>query len=140
MRTLPHQGVYTRLRPSHIHGVGVFAIRKIPRGTYIFAQDDEPIVWVDKKSIRKLPKSVRELYDDFCIIKGSRYGCPKSFDCLTPSWYLNHSNNPNVASDQEVRFYALRDIKKGEELTVDYRTYSEMPPIAGVTDRRRRAI
>jgi uncharacterized protein len=127
MKELPHHGVYTRLRPSKIHGVGVFAIKNIPKGTYVFADDDESIVWVEKKRIKNLPKAVRDLYDDFCIIKGNRYGCPRNFDSLTPAWYLNHSSNPNVAADKRVKFYALRDIKRGEELTVDYRTYSEMP-------------
>jgi uncharacterized protein len=127
MKELPHHGVYTRLGPSKIHGVGVFAIKQIPKGAYVFPSDDEPIVWVQKKRIKNLPKAVRDLYDDFCIIKGSKYGCPRNFDSLTPAWYLNHSTNPNVAADQKVRFYTLRDIKKGEELTVDYRTYSEMP-------------
>jgi uncharacterized protein len=127
MKELPHHGVYTRLRPSKIHGVGVFAIKNIPKRTYVFADDDESIVWVEKKRIKHLPKAVRDLYDDFCIIKGNKYGCPKNFDSPTPAWYLNHSSNPSVTADKRVKFYALRDIKKGEELTVDYRTYSEMP-------------
>jgi len=127
MKLLPHEGVYTRLKPSKIHGVGVFAIRHIPKGTPVFTHDNQPIAWVDKKSIGSIPKSLRDLYDDFCIIKGDKYGCPEHFDMLTTSWYLNHSNNPNVAVDDGYRFYALRDIEEGEELTVDYRTYSDEP-------------
>jgi SET domain-containing protein len=127
IKELPHHGVYTRLGPSKIHGVGVFSIKHIPKGTYVFAGDDESIVWVAKKKIKNLPRAIRDLYDDFCIIKGNQYGCPRNFDSLTPAWYLNHSSKPNIAADKRVKFYALRDIKKGEELTVDYRTYSEMP-------------
>jgi SET domain-containing protein len=127
MKTLPHEGVYVRLKPSAVHGVGVFAIRDILKGTYVFRQDDQRIIWIAKQDIKQIPKAVRELYEDFCIIKGGRYGCPKSFDTLTPAWYLNHSENPNVAADSNTRFYALRNIRKGEELTVDYRAYSEMP-------------
>jgi len=52
-----------------------------------------------------------------CIKKGEKYGCPTNFNKLTPAWYLNHSVNPNVATDNNYRFYALRNIKKGEELT-----------------------
>lgn len=33
---LPHQQVYTRLKPSKIHGVGVFAIRPIPKNTRLY--------------------------------------------------------------------------------------------------------
>ncbi len=53
------------------------------------------------------------------------YGCPKNFNQLTPSWYLNHSDHPNVAFDSNDEFFALRDIRANEELTVDYSTYSE---------------
>jgi len=127
MKHLPHECVYTRIRPSKIHGVGVFAIRKIPKGAAIFSQDNEPIVWIDKSLVETLPKPLRSLYDDFCIIKGGRYGCPKHFDALTTPWYLNHSEHPNVAIDENYRFQALRDIEAGEELTVDYRTYSDEP-------------
>jgi hypothetical protein len=44
---------------------------------------------------------------------------------LTVSWYLNSSSRPNVGCDKHCRFFALRDIKCGEEVTVDYRTYNE---------------
>lgn len=124
---LPHEGVYTRLKPSKIHGVGVFAIRDIPKGTPVFAEDDDDIVWVDKKDTENLLPPLREFYDDFCIVKGDKYGCPKNFDTLTIAWYLNSSDKPNVAADENYRFYALRDIKAGEELTADYSTYSDEP-------------
>jgi uncharacterized protein len=127
MNTLPHEGVWTRLKPSKIHGVGVFAIRDIPKGTNVFHDDDQLITWVDKKLVENLPIPLKRFYDDFCIIKGEKYGCPRHFDALTTSWYLNHSENPNVAADENYRFYALRDIQAGEELTANYRTYSDEP-------------
>ena len=72
---------------------------------------------------------MRRLYEDFSIIKGDAYGSPLSFNKLTISWYLNHSETPNVAPDASYRFYALRDIGEGEELTTDYRTYSDAPDV-----------
>ena len=36
MKVLPHEGVYVRLKPSKRHGVGVFAIRRIPKGRMSF--------------------------------------------------------------------------------------------------------
>jgi uncharacterized protein len=127
MKKLPHEGLYTRLKPSPIHGVGVFAVSPIPKGTYVFPDDNEPIVWVNKRDVEHLPSAIKEFYDDFAIIKGSKYGSPRHFDALTTSWYLNDSKHPNVAADRHYRFYALRDIEPGEELTVDYRTYSDLP-------------
>ena len=124
---IPHYGVYVRLRAlkKHRDGVGVFAIRDIPKGIDIFYGDDDPIVWVSKDKINKLIPEIKKLYKDFAIIKDKKYGCPKNFNQLTLSWYLNHSKSPNVGCDKEYKFYALRDIKKGEELSADYNTYNE---------------
>jgi SET domain-containing protein len=124
---LPHSGVYTRLRPSKIHGVGVFAIQNIKKGTYIFPEDNDRITWVDERQLRDIPTPLGRLYKDFAIIKGKKYGAPRNFDRLTTAWYLNHSKKPNVAIDRNFRFYALLYIRAGEELTVDYDTYSDPP-------------
>ena len=80
-----------------------------------------------ERTFEHLPAAIKQFYEDFAIIKGDKYGSPRHFDALTTSWYLNHSIHPNVASDKQYRFYALRDIEAGEELTADYRTYSDLP-------------
>ena len=49
---------------------------------------------------------------------------------MTISWYLNEplpKQKPNVGCRSDYTFYALRDIAVGEELTVDYNTFSERP-------------
>ena len=51
-KILPHVKVYTRLGPSKIHGVGVFAILPIKKGTYIFYGDDEDMVWINKFKLK----------------------------------------------------------------------------------------
>ena len=125
---LPHYDVYVRLKKSTIHGIGVFAIRDIPEGTKIFSNDESEMVWVDEANIRNIDPELRKLYDDFCVVKSDKYGCPKNFNMLTVGWYLNESKeNPNVRCTDDYDFIALRDIKNGEELTVDYSTYSESP-------------
>lgn len=124
----PHSGVYTRLRPSPTHGVGVFAILDIPKDTYIFNGDNSKMVWVDKSVIDEQDEEIKKLYDDFCIIKGNKYYCIDSFNNLNVGWYLNESkDDPNVGCDDNYEFYALRDIKKGEELTMDYSSFCEYP-------------
>ena len=50
--------------------------------------------------------------------------CPKDFGCMEIGWYLNHSKTPN-AYHRNYEYYALRDIKTGEEITVDYNTLEE---------------
>lgn len=41
--------------------------------------------------------------------------------------FLNHSCRPNARVDHQIFVYALRDIKKGEEITADYRTFNLVP-------------
>ena len=78
---------------------------------------------------------LKVLYDDFCVITPDKYLCPKSFNRLTVSWYVNEPNdndpkestNVRCTGDPDYHFIASRDIKNGEELLVDYSTYSEYP-------------
>jgi hypothetical protein len=132
-RNLPHDGVWTRIQRSPIAGVGVFAIRAIPKGTFMFPDDNARIRWVDKKQIKGLRGELRRLYDDFSIIKdnGRIYGCPSSFNRLTVAWFMNEpkpGQAPNVGCAKDYAFYALRKIAAGKELTLDYNTFSERPP------------
>ena len=120
---LPSYRCYTRLAPSTIHGVGVFAINDIKKGTYIFYEDDEPMQEIDPIMIAPPSPEMKKLYDDFCPMKDGKYLCPSNFNKLPISWYLNHSNSPNANCDENYEFYANRDIKIGEEITVNYNTY-----------------
>jgi hypothetical protein len=129
----PHEGLYTRLQPSPIDGVGVFAIRKIKKRTLIFSGDLDEIRWVRAE---ELPKAthLREFYKKFAIVKNGNddrpkwYGCPRNFHQLTMSWYLNDpklGDKPNVTCDENYDFWSSRDIKRGEELTVNSESYSD---------------
>jgi uncharacterized protein len=127
---LPHEGVYARLGLSAIHGIGVIAIRPIPRGTNIFANDFAEIVWVENSKLAAagLTPAEQSFYHDFGIHGGDRIGCPSNFNSLTPGWYLNEpapGEEPNVSSDEACNFTASRDIDEGEELTIRYLGFSQ---------------
>jgi SET domain-containing protein len=124
-RQPPHEHVYARIGRSRIHGVGVLAIRDIPAGTRVFRGEDERVVWVSRADVRRLPRPLRQLYEDFAMLWGERYGVPRTLNMLSVGWYLNHSDRPNVEADDDGRFHALRRIRKGEELTADYRTFTD---------------
>src|SRR6476469_4926115 len=128
-RGLPHEGVYVRLGLSAIHGIGVFAIRVIPRGTNIFANDKVEMTWVDKADLAAAhpTPAERSFYEDFGIQSGDRIGCPVNFHNLTPGWYRHEpapGEEAKVASDAAFNFTAARDIEEGEELTIRYRDFS----------------
>ena len=125
---LPHADVYVRLGISAIHGIGVIAIKPIPAGTDIFANDRVEMVWVERSALAGLSPAERALYRDFGINRGTRIGCPVNFHNLTPGWYCNEPTGDeaaNVRVDAEGRFLAARDIGEGEELTVRYSEFSD---------------
>jgi hypothetical protein len=129
---LPHEKVYVRLRLSALHGIGVFAIERIPKGTNLFANDQVDLVWVDKTSLdrARLTPAQRAFYHDFGIARGDTIGCPVNFNNLTPGWYLNEpalGEKPNVDVDQDLHFLTCRDIEQGEELTIRYTQFSDAP-------------
>jgi SET domain-containing protein len=125
MRRWPHDGVYARIGLSRVNGVGVRAIRDIPRGTAMFRGESERVRWVSRAAVRRLPTAVRKLYEDFGMVSGDRIGVPPSLNMLSVGWYVNHSERPNIEADEDGRFHALRRIRKGEELTADYRTFTD---------------
>jgi hypothetical protein len=129
---LPHEAVFVRLGVSRVHGIGVFAICPIARGTRIFANDSLPVTWVEQDMLdgADLSAAQARLYRDFGIRKGGMIGCPLNFNYLTPSWYLNEPPQgvaANVATDADLDFFACRDIEEGEELTIVYSQFSEPP-------------
>jgi hypothetical protein len=131
----PHKHVYARLEPSKVDegGVGVFAIVNIKKSTPLFRGDNEEILQVKESAFRRAPLAIRRLYRDFTVFRKEMplFSCPTNFNRLTVSWYINEpkpGESPNVRCNDECDFFALRDIKAGEELTVDYSTYSDQMP------------
>ncbi|HEY3286260.1 MAG TPA: SET domain-containing protein [Gemmatimonadaceae bacterium] len=119
----PHDGVYARIGPSRIHGVGARAIRDIPAGTLVFRGEDERVAWLSRAAVRRMPTAIRALYEDFGMVAGSKIGVPPNLNRLSVGWYVNHADRPNVEAGDDGRFRALRRIRAGEELTADYRTF-----------------
>ena len=73
------------------------------------------------------------------MLWGDSLGVPRTLNMLSVGWYLNHSERPNVEADDDGRFFTLRRIRKGEELTADYRTFAdEQLPFRSRRPRRTR--
>jgi uncharacterized protein len=121
----PHRNLYTRLQNSE-HGVGVFAIRDIPENLRLFEGDVGAVVRVPSAVVDAIPESeVRRIYYDFCPTLNGQFVAPTDLNKLTMSWYMNHSINPNVKADKNLHFFSCRHIAAGEELKIDYTSFSE---------------
>lgn len=119
---------YVMIKPSPLHGIGVFAIRDIPKGTKdIFSEGFGDWIKVSKDEVDALPSHSRELIENHCLFDEDSYFIPEyGFKLVDLVIYLNNSETPNVLSlNDGEQFEALVDIKAGEELLVDYRTIVE---------------
>ena len=109
------------LKPSE-HGIGVFAACDIKKDSYLMLFAEETIE-TNVSKVRK-KSDVPKLFQPYCVDRGEELICPRDFGCMEMGWYLNHSKTPN-AYHKNYDYYALRDIKEGEEITIDYNDLEE---------------
>jgi SET domain-containing protein len=119
---------YCRIQPSKISGVGVYAIRDIPKNTDLFiGQGNQQWHKFHMDKLDFLDDEVKRMIDDFFVIeKDNTVSIPEGgLNGMDISNYLNNSETPNVKTDNGNTFISIRDIKKGEEITVSYKTFDE---------------
>lgn len=116
---------WVMIKPSPIEGIGVFALRDIPMGCRnMFSKEttDEKWISISKNEVDKLPEHSKALIENYCLYDEENYFVPdygfKKMDLVN---FLNHADEPNIISINDGEFFeAIRDIKKGEELFIDY--------------------
>jgi SET domain-containing protein len=117
------ENTWVMIRPSGVHGIGVFAIRDIPAGCReLFAKEMGEWHSVPRAEIDALPAHARAIVENYCLFDNELYYVPANgFKVMDLSYFLNHSDTPNIISinDGEA-FETLRPIACGEELLIDY--------------------
>lgn len=116
---------WVMIKPSPIEGIGVFALCDIPKGCRsMFSRANEQEKWipVSKTEVDHLPAHAKALIENYCLYDDENYFVPdygfKKMDLVN---FLNHADIPNIISINDGEFFeAIRDIKKGEELVIDY--------------------
>ena len=70
--------VYCKLGVSKIHGVGVFALRDIPKGTKpLKSMVTNKEKKFSRTELKDVPGSVRKHLSDFCLVEGGRVFVPR---------------------------------------------------------------
>jgi SET domain-containing protein len=131
------EDIYCRIGVTSTHGVGVIAIRDIPKNTNPFnnlsTYKKEKIINLTEDDLKNVNKNVRKILGDFFDGAGSGsysvlYDGP---NYMNITFYMNHSANPNIIPvnipelSKYYSFITLRDIKEGEELTFDYTKFTK---------------
>ena len=127
LQQLQHD-TYIMLKASPIHGIGVFAIRDIPKGCRtVFSNGVGEWKKLPIDEVEKLPEAVRSLVETYCLYDEKYYFVPDyGFKLMDLALYLNHSDTPNLISVNEGEFFeTIRDIKEGEVLLVNYNTIAD---------------
>ena len=112
--------VRTRVAPSAIHGLGLFAAQLIPRDTPVWRF----VVGFDREfspdEVASLPAPAQAHLRWFGFVN-------RETGCVTldgdHACFMNHSSDPNTGAPDAVRpvtTVARREIAAGEEITCDY--------------------
>jgi SET domain-containing protein len=102
------------IKNSGIHGLGIFALKNIGKGMLI---EVCPILILNKKDTKLIEKT--KLYNYYFGWK--RLG----MIALGNGSLYNHSYEPNAKYERDfqnerLKFFAIKPIRKGEEITVNY--------------------
>lgn len=110
--------VPTRVAPSGIQGLGLFAVEDVAEGAEIWRFADGVDLLLPIESIPGLPDAFRAFLDTYGYT-------PQAFPgrivlSCDHAKFMNHAEQPNTVS-RDLSSFASRPIGAGEEITCDYR-------------------
>lgn len=112
--------IKTKLDKSQIAGIGVFADEDICKSQVIWSMNKLSVFRITPEYYNELSEEEKDFIEEkdyYWIDNDGSYMIP-----LDDSRFVNHSENPNVVDQNDYTTIAARNIKKGEELTMNYRT------------------
>lgn len=112
---------FLKVKKSGISGKGVFAASDIKAGETICFMEGEKISLQELG--RRLHKNPEKEGDALQIDDETYIDMEEEFRCI------NHSCNPNAGIRKEKELFALRNIKKDEEIFYDYSTTMWEDPV-----------
>src|SRR5216110_1737735 len=115
MNSLSYRSVKTAVRPSPIHGHGLFATNDIAKDEIVAVKGGHIVTRERLEEITPQLGPVEIQIDDDLFI------APVTDDEREGSMlYSNHSCDANIGMRGEISFVAMREIRAGEELTHDW--------------------
>lgn len=102
---------YFKIGKSRIAGNGLFAQQAIKKGQVLFSVEG-PVIKYEMESDYRIGQNWLQVRENIWQIPSRGH-----------AWnYINHGCEPNCGMKRGNQVVAVRDIKKGEELTIDYST------------------
>jgi uncharacterized protein len=110
-----------RVDRSPIHGLGVFAVGSIAKGTLVWRFTPGFDLDLDPKVLDEQPSHFRQVILHYGYIDPRVH---RFILCCDDGRFINHSDTPNLRLDVGADPYGIdvvaRAIEAGEELTIDY--------------------
>jgi len=116
MRFIPEKSwllPFLEVKDSKIHGKGLFTNSHIDIGTTVIIWGGMLVSVADFKAGKGQKHTNVGIDDNLFLVALNE-------DNISSDDYMNHSCNPNLWLADEITLTARRDIKAGEELTIDY--------------------
>jgi uncharacterized protein len=126
----------TDVRPSGVHGLGVFAKRDIPKGTVWWrARPERDVLLINEVQFRTLKESQHSPISGVLLKGITTYSYYSAEDdvlilILDHARYTNHSDEPNsdlLPEPGATGAIVLRDIRAGEEIVENYNLFDRCP-------------
>jgi len=113
--------VKTSLKEFPGRGIGLVSESPIKKGQVVYRFNPIIDIIINKKDI---PKEAKEFYDTYAV----EIGKEKLMLNTDNARFINHSKKPNTKSLGKMKEnIAIKDIKKGEEITIDYEAIEKAP-------------
>lgn len=113
---------YVQLKPSKVcNGVGIFALRTIPKNTVLFTDvepDSNLITW---ESLEGIDEQVLQYLNSICNTSEKGVYLNRTVNNINVTYYVNHSEQPNLFHNKVLdKFITLIKIQPGQELLCTY--------------------
>lgn len=110
--------VNTYIGPSSIHGTGLFAGKLIPEGTRTWELVPSLDLIIPRSELSTLPLLGREQFLHYAYLNSN----DAYVLCFDDARFCNHSPEPNTrfVDGQTPYELAIRDIRAGDEITINY--------------------
>jgi len=129
------KNIFVKLKPSKVDGVGVFAIRDIPKDTFLFEtwKGKSGYFPIKEKELQKLPKDLYNHIKDIFLYSPDFPNDTNTYIQLTNGchwiyttpYYFVNSDISKFNIDKDT-LKTTRDIKRGEEILSNYGRYERL--------------
>jgi SET domain-containing protein len=116
-----NSGIIAKLVPSSIAGagVGVITLTEIYKNEIVFAPKETHFIQWD--AIKLTENNVIRYIKQVCNHNENGFWIDCDINDIGAAYFVNHSDDPNLEHDKQKDIYfAIKDIKIGEELTCKY--------------------